>query len=76
MNQHDMNEIAQRIASAAAEFAPSHRPTALQVADAAAILHGMLQAVEIYGVTFADFDSVADFPRMAIQLVQARDESR
>ena len=76
MNQHDVNDIGRRIGSAAAQFAPGHRPTAFQMADAAAILHGMLQAVEIYGVTFAHFDSVADFPRMAIQLVQARDESR
>ncbi|MFF7525103.1 hypothetical protein [Streptomyces pseudovenezuelae] len=76
MNQNNLNDIGQRIASAAMEFAPTHRPTALQVADAAAILHGMLQAVEIYGVTFAHFDSVADFPRLAIQLAQSRDESR
>ena len=76
MNQNDLNHIAQRIGSAAAQFAPAHRPTALQVADAAAILHGMLEVAETYGVTFAHFDGVADFPRMALQLVQARDESR
>ncbi|MCX5048251.1 hypothetical protein [Streptomyces sp. NBC_00474] len=76
MNQNDLNHIGRRIAQAAAQFAPGHRPTAAQTADAAAILHGMLQAVETYGVTFAHFDVVADFPRMAIQLVRARDESR
>ncbi|OLZ63960.1 hypothetical protein AV521_37580 [Streptomyces sp. IMTB 2501] len=76
MNQNDLNEIGHRIASAAAQFAPGHRPTAHQVADAAAILHGMLQTAETYGVTFAHFDGVADFPRMVIQLVQTRDESR
>ncbi|MFE9018413.1 hypothetical protein ACFYNL_07545 [Streptomyces sp. NPDC007808] len=76
MNQHDLNDVAARIASAAAEFAPSHRPTALQVADAASVLHGILQAAEQHGVRFADFDGVADFPRLAIQLVQSRDERR
>ncbi|MGW2721012.1 hypothetical protein [Streptomyces sp. NPDC001492] len=76
MNQRDLDNIAHRIGSAAMDFATGHRPTAAQVADAAAILHGMLQAAETYGVTFEHFDGVADFPRMAIQLIQLRDESR
>ncbi|MFF5028561.1 hypothetical protein ACFY2J_30710 [Streptomyces collinus] len=33
-------------------------------------------SAETYGVTFADFDAVAHFARLAIQLVQSRDESR
>ncbi|MCX5423644.1 hypothetical protein [Streptomyces sp. NBC_00078] len=76
MNQNDLDNIAHRIGSAAMEFAPGHRPTAAQVADAASILHGMLQTAEPYGVTFADFDGVAHFARLAIQLVQSRDASR
>ncbi|MWA08786.1 hypothetical protein [Streptomyces sp. BA2] len=73
MDQNQVDEIGRRIGSAAAQFAPSHRPTPAQTADAAAVLHAMVQSAEIYGVTFADFDGVADFPRMAIQLVQSRD---
>ncbi|MCX4669966.1 hypothetical protein OG453_25305 [Streptomyces sp. NBC_01381] len=73
MDQNQIDDIGHRIGSAAAQFAPSHKPTPLQKADAAAVLHAMVQATEIYGVKFADFDAVADFPRMAIQLVQSRD---
>ncbi|MFG2652718.1 hypothetical protein [Streptomyces sp. NPDC048436] len=73
MDQNQIDDIARRIASAAAQFAPDYRPTPAQKADASAVLHGMLRAIEIYGVTFAHFDAVADFPRMAIQLVQHRD---
>ncbi|MEV8318875.1 hypothetical protein AB0Q95_32440 [Streptomyces sp. NPDC059900] len=73
MDQHQIDEIAARITSAAAQFAPSHKPTPAQKADAASVLHGMLRGIETYGVTFADFDAIADFPRMAIQLVQRRD---
>ncbi|WP_405647299.1 hypothetical protein [Streptomyces sp. NBC_00019] len=76
MNQHDLDYIAHRIASAAAQYAPAHRPTAAQVADAASVLRDMLQAAQTHGVTFAHLDSVADFPRLAIQLVQSRDENR
>ncbi|WP_369377563.1 hypothetical protein [Streptomyces sp. cg36] len=76
MNQSDLNDIGNRITSAALEFAPGYRPTARQKADAAAILRDMIQAAGIHGVTFADFDAVAHFARLAIQLVQARDESR
>ncbi|WP_327691497.1 hypothetical protein OG870_25545 [Streptomyces sp. NBC_00461] len=76
MNQNDLNDIGRRIGSAALEFAPSHRPTPAQMADAASVLRDMIQATEIHGVTFADFDAVAHFARLAIQLVQARDESR
>lgn len=76
MNQNDLNDIGHRIASAALEFAPSHRPTASQKADAAAVLRDMIQAAELHGVTFADFDAVAHFARLAVQLVQARDEAR
>ncbi|WP_329442585.1 hypothetical protein [Streptomyces canus] len=76
MNQNDLNEIAHRVASAAMEFAPGHRPTAAQAADAAAMLRDMMQAAGMHGVTFADFDAVAHFARLAIQLVQSRDESR
>lgn len=73
MDQNQIDDIARRINSAAAQFAPSYKPTPAQKADAASVLHGMLRAIEIYGVGFADFDAVADFPRMAIQLVQHRD---
>ncbi|MFK4068716.1 hypothetical protein [Streptomyces sp. NPDC029674] len=76
MAQNQLDDVAARIVSAAAQFAPSHRPTAAQKADAAAVLSEMLQATAIYGLTFADFDGVADFPRMAIQLVQHRDAQR
>ncbi|NGO79192.1 hypothetical protein G6045_26585 [Streptomyces sp. YC504] len=74
MNQEQLDAIAQRIASAAAQFAPAYRPSAAQIADAAAVLHQMLEGAGTYGVTFADLDNVADFPRMALQLVQSRDE--
>ena len=76
MNQKDLNEVAHRVASAAMEFAPSHRPTAAQAADAAALLRDMIQAAGMHGVTFADFDGVAHFARLAIQLVQSRDTNR
>ncbi|MCD7445048.1 hypothetical protein K4B79_43520 [Streptomyces lincolnensis] len=76
MDQHDLNDIAHRIASAAAQFGPGYRPTGAQKADAASVLRDMIQAAETHGVTFADFDGVADFPRLAIQLVQTRDASR
>ncbi|MFF0084617.1 hypothetical protein ACFYR1_33615 [Streptomyces canus] len=76
MNQNDLNEIARRITSAAMEFAPGHRPTAAQAADAAALLRDMIHAAGVHGVTFANFDAVAHFTRLAIQLVQSRDESR
>ncbi|WP_405672461.1 hypothetical protein [Streptomyces canus] len=76
MNQNDLNEIASRIAFAAMEFTPDHRPTPAQAADAAALLRDMIQASERHGVTFEDFDAVAHFARQAIQLVQSRDESR
>ena len=76
MNQHDLNEIARGVASAALEFAPGHRPTAAQAADAAAGQRDMMQAAGMHGVTFADFDGVAHFARLAIQLVQSRDASR
>ncbi|MCX5288732.1 hypothetical protein [Streptomyces sp. NBC_00183] len=76
MNQNDLNDIGQRIASAAMEFAPGYRPTAAQMADAASVLRDMIRATEIHGVTLADFDGVAHFARLAIQLVQSRDASR
>lgn len=76
MNQNELNDIGHRIGSAALEFAPGHRPTARQKADAASVLRDMIQAVEIHGVTFADFDAVAHFARLAIQLVKSRDASR
>jgi hypothetical protein len=76
VNQNDLNEIAHRIAAAAMEFAPGHRPTAAQAADAAAVLRDMMQAAGMHGVTFTDFDSVAHFARLAIQLVQSRDVRR
>ncbi|WP_309049082.1 hypothetical protein [Streptomyces sp.] len=52
---------------------PSRKPSALQCADAAAVLDDMVRVAEQYGVTFADFDAVADFPRLVIQLIQQRD---
>ena len=73
MDQSLIDEIGRRIGSAADQYAPSRKPTPAQKADAAAVLHAMVQSVESYGVTFDDFDAVADFPRMAIQLVQSRD---
>jgi hypothetical protein len=76
VNQNDIEDLAHRVASAAMEFAPSHRPTPRQVADAASILRDMIRAAELHGVKFAHFDGIGDFPRMAIQLVQHRDESR
>ncbi|WP_329334733.1 hypothetical protein OG866_14125 [Streptomyces sp. NBC_00663] len=76
MDQHDLNSIGERVASAAAEFGPGYQPTPKQKADAASVLRDMIQAAETHGVTFADFDAVAHFARLAIQLVQSRDESR
>lgn len=76
MNQNDLNDIAARIGSAAMEFAPGHRPTPGQAADAASVLRDMIQAAGMHGVTFADFDGVAHFARLAIQLVQSRDARR
>ncbi|TGB06542.1 hypothetical protein [Streptomyces sp. MZ04] len=73
MDQNDLDDIGARIGAAARQFAPDFRPTPAQEADAAAVLDGMVQVAERYGVTLADFDAVADFPRMAIQLVQSRD---
>lgn len=74
MHQHELDEIARRVNSAAAEFSPSSRPTAGQVADAASVLRDMVQAAAVHGVRFAHFDGVADFPRVVLQLVQYRDE--
>ncbi|WP_405931024.1 hypothetical protein [Streptomyces sp. NBC_00827] len=76
MNQNDLNDIAHRIASAALELAPAHRPTARQAATAASVLRDMIEAAGMHGVTFADFDGVAHFARLAIQLVQSRDARR
>lgn len=76
MNQNDIEDLAHRVASAALEFAPSHRPTPRQVVDAASVLRDMIRAAELHGVKFWHFDGIGDFPRMAIQLVQHRDESR
>ncbi|MFD8570927.1 hypothetical protein [Streptomyces sp. NPDC059639] len=73
MNQSHLDDIGRRIGSAAAEFAPASKPTPRQTADAASVLRDMLQAAAIHGVTFGNFDAVADFPRLALQLVQARD---
>jgi hypothetical protein len=73
VNQNQLDEIGRRIGSAAAQFAPAHKLTPLQMADAASVLRDMVQAVAIHGVTFEHFDGVADFPRLAIQLVQRRD---
>ncbi|MEV8312546.1 hypothetical protein AB0Q95_00095 [Streptomyces sp. NPDC059900] len=73
MDQIQLDEIARRVASAARQFAPHCHPTPAQKADACSVLRDMIQATEIHGVKFADFDAVADFPRMAIQLVQSRD---
>ncbi|MEU8488120.1 hypothetical protein [Streptomyces sp. NPDC048641] len=74
MNTNYLDDIAQRIAYAAEQFTPSHRPNARQKADAAAVLRDMVQATEIHGLSFADFDGIGDFPRMAIQLIQHRDK--
>ncbi|MFI6640130.1 hypothetical protein [Streptomyces sp. NPDC050504] len=76
MDQNQLDEIGRRIGAAAALFAPAHKPTPLQMADAASVLRNMIQAVAIYGVAFEHFDGVADFPRMAIQLVQRRDQDQ
>ncbi|MFG2851787.1 hypothetical protein ACGFZ9_14095 [Streptomyces mirabilis] len=75
MNQNFLDDIGGRIGSAAAQFAPASKPTPRQMADAASVLRDMVQAVAIHGVTFEHFESVADFPRMAIQLVQRRDDA-
>lgn len=37
------------------------------------MLRDMVAAAERHGLTLGDFDAVADFPRMAVQLVQQRD---
>ncbi|RFC72311.1 hypothetical protein [Streptomyces sp. AcE210] len=74
MNTSYLDDIARRIAYAAEQFTPSHRPNARQKADAAAVLRDMFQATEVHGLSFADFDGIGDFPRMAIQLVQHRDQ--
>jgi hypothetical protein len=76
MDQHDLDNIGRRIGKAARQFAPSHRPTPAQTADAASILRDMVEATRIYGVQLSDFDAVADFPRLALQLVQQRDEGK
>jgi hypothetical protein len=76
MDQHDLDHIGRRIGEAARQFAPSHRPTGEQTATAASVLRDMMQATEKYGLHFADFDAVADFPRMALQLVQQLDERK
>ncbi|WP_406316587.1 hypothetical protein [Streptomyces sp. NBC_00118] len=76
MDQAHLDDIARRVASAAKQFAPSHEPSPKQMADAASVLRDMIQATEIHGLAFADFDGIGDFPRMAIQLVQHRDASR
>jgi hypothetical protein len=74
MTPNELDEIGRRIGSAAREFGPAHRPTPQQVADAASVLRDMVQAAAVHGVKFAHFDGVADFPRLALQLVQYRDE--
>ncbi|QQC90038.1 hypothetical protein [Streptomyces alfalfae] len=73
MNQSDLDNIGHRIGAAAAQFAPEFRPTPGQMADAASVLRDMVRGAEQHGVTLAQFDAVADFPRLAIQLVQDRD---
>lgn len=73
MKQSELDEIDRRIAEAAGKFTPGYGPTPPQKADAAAVLAAMVTGAAEHGVTFAHFDSVADFPRMAIQLVQRRD---
>ncbi|WP_199546617.1 hypothetical protein [Streptomyces sp. N35] len=76
MDQQQLDDIGARIGEAAAQYSPAHRPTPEQVATAASILRDMLAAVRIHGVTFADFDAVADFPRLAIQLAQQSTSER
>ncbi|MFG2526266.1 hypothetical protein [Streptomyces sp. NPDC048527] len=76
MNQSNLDGIATRIAYAAEQFTPRHRPSGWQKADAAAVLRDMVEASAAHGLGLADFDGIADFPRMAIQLVQHRDEQR
>lgn len=73
MKQNDLDSIGSRIGAAAEQFAPDYKPSAFQCADAAAVLAAMAEAVERYGVRLEHFDAVADFPRLAIQLVQQRD---
>lgn len=73
MKQSELDEIDRRIGEAAREFTSGYGPTPVQKQDAAAVLAAMVAGVAEHGVTFAHFDSVADFPRMAIQLVQRRD---
>ncbi|MFI5805672.1 hypothetical protein [Streptomyces sp. NPDC051561] len=76
MDQHDLDNIGRRIGEAARQFAPAHQPTPEQTATAASVLRDMVDATRIYGLQLSDFDAVADFPRMAIQLVQQRDEGK
>ncbi|MFF8659485.1 hypothetical protein [Streptomyces huasconensis] len=73
MTHNDLDDIAARVAAAARGFASGYRPSAAQTADAASVLRDMVAAAEQHGLTLADFDAVADFPRIAIQLVQQRD---
>jgi hypothetical protein len=76
MDQHDLDHIGRRIGEAARQFAPTHRPTPAQTADAASILRDMIEATRVHGLQFSDFDAVADFPRLALQLVRQRDEDK
>ncbi|MFF8657816.1 hypothetical protein [Streptomyces huasconensis] len=73
MQHTEIEEIAARIGSTARGFASGYEPSAVQKADAASVLRDMVQAASRHGLTLADFDAVADFPRLAIQLVQQRD---
>lgn len=73
MNQKDLDDIGARVGAAAAEFAPGYRPTTLQMTTACSVLRDMVQAAEAHGVTLQHFDGVADFPRLAIQLVLRSD---
>lgn len=73
MNQQDLDDIGARVGAAVDEFAPGFKPTVLQSTTACSLLRDMVQAAEAHGVTLEHFDGVADFPRMAIQLVQRRD---
>lgn len=73
MTDRDLKYIGQRIGSAAARLNPEYAPTPGQSATAAALLRDWLQAAESHGITWSHLDAIADFPRMAIQLVQDRD---
>lgn len=76
MDQNTLDDIATRIAAAADAFTSGFGPSPAQRADAASVLRDLLAGAAQHGVKFADFDAVADFPRLAIQLVMARDEER